>query len=145
MTDPTSRLSLSILGLALLLASSACAARALERSEPPTDRVAATPAAALGGRWSNLTRDCVEPDGSTSTIATVYASGDPSLDQFYRDTVAAWRFRPGSRQRCDTVRFDEDFGPESGPLVATWKYEPVTVDDRPACASTETRFNLRLP
>lgn len=203
------------------LLASGCATKPLDRPEPARELLGSTDAAALGGRWANLTKYCVEADGSTSAIATVYPSGDPSLDQIYRDTVATWRFRPSSRQRCDNVRFDEDFGPERSPgealstgdapgtkfhlkaietpppssrqvahftkeaklwkwalvnrtafcvgpdgdtrdvetlrssglpvldayvraLVATWKYEPVTVDGRPACVSTEVTFNFKF-
>lgn len=208
--------------IAVLLLSSACAMKPLAKPEPARALLGSTSAAGLGGLWSNLTKYCVEPGGSTSEVATVYSSGDASLDQVYREAVAAWRFQPMSRQRCDNVRFDEDFGPERRPgerpsaedvagktvhfkamevprpssrqlafflrgtklsrwklvnrtaycvgqdgqvrdvetlrssgvatidayvraTVATWKFEPVTVDGRPGCVSSEVALSIAIP
>lgn len=103
--------------LLLALACLGCAAGPLERVDAPPELLQATRAHALGGRWSNLTLFCVEQDGSTAQIRTVYSSGDPQLDGIYSDTVARWRYKPTNSQseRCQTIRFDEDFGPERRP------------------------------
>lgn len=103
--------------LALVLLSVGCAARPLERVDPPAELLQTTRANELGGRWSNLTEFCVEKDGSLAKIRTVYSSGDPWLDEIYRDALAKWRYEPTTSRspRCRKIRFDEDFGPQRRP------------------------------
>lgn len=104
-------------GVALGLLLAGCAGKLVERVDPPPAQVAATEAHALGGVWSSLTTFCLAPDGSPIDIRTVIGSGDAALDSLYREAVAQWRYTPtnGAQDRCHTVRFDEDFGPERLP------------------------------
>lgn len=102
---------------ALALCFIGCAARPIERVDPPADLLQTTRAHELGGRWSNSTEVCVAGDGSVASSRTIYSSGDPWLDEIYRETLAKWRFKPTSSQRCRKLRFDEDFGPDRRPLA----------------------------
>lgn len=97
-----------------LLLHAGCAARPLEQAEPPQDLLNITRAHELGGQWSNLTKFCVAEDGTTTQIRTVHGSGDPWLDELFRDTVAKWRYTPG-RAGCQQYRFSADFGPDVVP------------------------------
>lgn len=76
-----------------------------------------------------MTEVCVAGDGSVASSRTLYSSGDPWLDESYRETLARWRFKPTSSQRCRKLRFD----------VAL-----MTPDGGPACVETELKFVIRI-
>lgn len=63
-----------------------------------------------GMSHENVTAYCIEPDGKTSSIITVTSTGEPRLDSVYRDTIAAWRFKPAQVRgkpdsECREARF----------------------------------------
>lgn len=99
-----------------VLLASACRSDAipLRNPSPAREAIVVTAAAKLGGRWSNKTTYCVEPDGRLSRVDTYCPSGDPGLDQVYREAVAGWAFQPARLgdepiRSCTTVEFTEDF------------------------------------
>ncbi|MFY0539267.1 hypothetical protein [Nannocystis pusilla] len=100
------------------LGLSGCAHESIERASLPPADLEATQAAELGGHWTNLTRICVDPDGTVVERSTKRPSGDPILDLLYLDDVAKRRYPKQRSQKCRDIRFEQDFGldrSEEGP------------------------------
>jgi len=101
----------------LAICCAGCAVRPTLRVEVPQEALARTDAHALGGTWRNRTMLCVGPEGTVTETSTTRTSGDPGLDQLYRDALAQWQYTPrSSRSRaCKEIEFTEDFGKDRTP------------------------------